>query len=163
MHMLAGLSDGGGGDTYATEIRAASQPAQRGFRLPQLSADPRQWVKSTWNTSTTLLGGATRALGGAVGIVDGLLWSTPTSLVGSVATMRRYAAAVVNAGPFIGTKVIRDRLVTPPGWGRLRPVRCWSEGSPEHLLQRSAVTAACPARTRRPISHRAQRPDNGDQ
>jgi diacylglycerol O-acyltransferase len=57
MHMLAGLSDGGEGDTYATEIRAASQPAQRGFRLPQLSADPRQWVKSTWNTSTTLLGG----------------------------------------------------------------------------------------------------------
>ena len=75
MHMLAGLSDGGEGDTYATEIRAASQPAQRGFRLPQLSADPRQC---------------------AVEIVDGLLRSTPTSLVGSVATMRRYAAAEVS-------------------------------------------------------------------
>ena len=44
MHMLAGLSDGGDGDTYATAIRAAKAPAERGFRLPQLSADPRQWV-----------------------------------------------------------------------------------------------------------------------
>jgi diacylglycerol O-acyltransferase len=95
MHMLAGLSDGGEGDTYATEIRAASAPAQRGFRLPQLSADPRQWVESIWNTSTALLGGATRALSGAVEIAGGLLRPTPTSLVGSVATMRRYVAAEV--------------------------------------------------------------------
>jgi len=96
MHMLAGLSDGGEGDTYATEIRAASEPAQRGFRLPQLSADPRQWVKTMWQTSTALLGGATRALGGAVELVDGLLRPTSNSLVGSVATMRRYAAAEVS-------------------------------------------------------------------
>ena len=96
MHMLAGLSDGGEGATYATEIRAASEPAQRGFRLPQLSADPRQWVKTMWQTSTALLGGATRALGGAVELVDGLLRPTSNSLVGSVATMRRYAAAEVS-------------------------------------------------------------------
>ena len=31
-----------------------SQPAQREFRLPQLSADPRQWVKSTWNDWSTI-------------------------------------------------------------------------------------------------------------
>ena len=40
MHMLAGLSDSGEGDTYATAIRAAKEPVQRGFWLPQLSADP---------------------------------------------------------------------------------------------------------------------------
>jgi diacylglycerol O-acyltransferase / wax synthase len=96
MHMLAGLSDGGEGDTYATEIRAASEPAQRGFRLPQLSVDPRQWVDSMWHTSTALLGGATRALSGAIEIAGGLLRPTPTSLVGSVATMRRYVAAEVS-------------------------------------------------------------------
>jgi diacylglycerol O-acyltransferase / wax synthase len=42
------------------------------------------------------VGRATRALSGAVEIVDGLLRSTPTSLVGSVTTMRRYAAAEVS-------------------------------------------------------------------
>jgi diacylglycerol O-acyltransferase len=96
MHMLAGLSDGGEGDTYATEIRAASEPAQHEFRSPALSADPREWFKSIWNTSTTLVGSAARALNGAYEIVDGMLRTTPTSLVGSVATMRRYAVAEVS-------------------------------------------------------------------
>jgi diacylglycerol O-acyltransferase len=96
MHMLAGLSDGGEGDTYATEIRAASEPALHEFRSPALSADPREWFKSIWNTSTTLVGSAARALNGAYEIVDGMLRTTPTSLVGSVATMRRYAVAEVS-------------------------------------------------------------------
>src|SRR6476660_10292713 len=69
MHMLAGLSDSGEGDTYATAIRAAKEPVQRGFWLPQLSADPRQWVGSMWHTSTALVDGARRALGGTVEIL----------------------------------------------------------------------------------------------
>ena len=96
MHMLAGLSDGGEGASYATEIRAANEPAQHGFRLPLPSADPRRWIRNIWHTSTALVGGATNALNGAVEIVDGLLRPTPTSLVGSVATMRRYAVAEVS-------------------------------------------------------------------
>jgi diacylglycerol O-acyltransferase len=96
MHMLAGLSDGGEGDTYATAIRAAKQPVQRGFRFPQLSADPRQWVGSVWHTSTALVDGARGALEGTVEILGGLLRPAPTSLVGSVTAMRRYAAAEVS-------------------------------------------------------------------
>src|SRR6476646_8743321 len=96
MHMLAGLSDSGEGDTYATAIRAAKEPVQRGFWLPQLSADPRQWVGSMWHTSTALVDGARRALGGTVEILGGLLRPSPTSLVGPVTAMRRYAAAEVS-------------------------------------------------------------------
>ncbi len=97
MHMLAGLSDSGEGDTYATEIRAAKEPTRRGFWLPQLSADPRQWVETMWHTSTALAGGARRALGGTVEILDGLLRPAPTSLVGPVSALRRFAAAEVSS------------------------------------------------------------------
>lgn len=96
MHMLAGLSDSGEGDTYATEIRAAGSTAQRRFRLPQLSPDPRQWVGTLWRTSTGLVGAAARGVGGAAEIVGGLLRPSPTSLVGSVSTMRRFAGAEVS-------------------------------------------------------------------
>src|SRR5690242_9108609 len=58
MHMLAGLSDSGDGDTYATAIRAAKAPAESAFRLPRLSVDPRQWVGGMWHTSTALVDGA---------------------------------------------------------------------------------------------------------
>lgn len=96
MHMLAGLSDSGEGGTYATEIRAAKEPVRRAFRLPALSADPRQWVGSMWHTSTALAGGARRALGGTVDILGGLLRPAPTSLVGPVSAWRRYAAVEVS-------------------------------------------------------------------
>ena len=85
MHMLAGLNDGGEGETYATQIRAArEQPAQRRFGLPGLSPDPRKWV-----------GDAARTVSGLVEIFGGLLRSSPTSLVGSVAAKRRYTAVEV--------------------------------------------------------------------
>ncbi|KUI30353.1 diacylglycerol O-acyltransferase [Mycobacterium sp. IS-1742] len=96
MHMLAGLSDNGDGDTYATEIRAAGEAAQRGFGLPQLGLDPRRWAGMLWRTSTGLVGAAARGVGGAAEIIGGLLRPTPTSLVGSVSTMRRFAGAEVS-------------------------------------------------------------------
>ena len=96
MHMLAGLSDSGEGDTYATAIRAAKEPVRRGLWLPELSADPRQWIGNIWHTSTVLAGGARRALAGTVGILGGLLRPAPTSLVGPVTAMRRYATAEVS-------------------------------------------------------------------
>jgi len=96
MHMLAGMNDGGEEDTYATDIRAAHKPARR-FGLPQFSPDPRKWVSGAWQRSTSLVGDASRALGGTVEILGGLLRPPPTSsLVGPVATMRRYAAAEVS-------------------------------------------------------------------
>ena len=97
MHMLAGLSDSGDGDTYATAIRAAKAPAESAFRLPQLSADPRHWLGGMWHTSTALVDGARRALGGTVEILGGLLRPASTSsLVGPVTALRRYAAAEVS-------------------------------------------------------------------
>lgn len=86
MHMLAGLNDGGEGETYATEIRAAhEQPAPRRFGLPTISPDPRKWM-----------GGAVRTVNGLVEIFGGLLRFNATSLVGPVATMRRYTAVEVS-------------------------------------------------------------------
>ena len=96
MHMLAGLSDSGDGDTYATAIRAARAPAEGGFRLPQLSTDSRRWLGGMWHTSTALVDGARRAVGGTVEILDGLLRPASTSLVGPVTKLRRYAAAEVS-------------------------------------------------------------------
>jgi diacylglycerol O-acyltransferase len=96
MHMLAGLSDSGDGDTYATAIRAAQVPAESAFRLPQLSVDPRQWVGSVWRTSTAFVDGARRALGGTVEILGGMLRPASSSLVGPVTALRRYAAAEVS-------------------------------------------------------------------
>ena len=96
VHMLAGMNDGGEDETYATEIRAAHEPPSRGLRLPQFSPDPRKWVSGAWQQTTSLVGGATRALEGTAEILGGLLLPPPaSSLVGPVATMRRYAAAEV--------------------------------------------------------------------
>ncbi len=96
MHMLSGMNDGGEDQTYATEIRAAHEPQSPRFRLPQFSPDPRKWVSGAWQQTTSLVGDATRALEGTVEILGGLLRPPPvSSLVGPVATMRRYAAAEV--------------------------------------------------------------------
>jgi diacylglycerol O-acyltransferase len=97
MYMLTGMNDASEHETYATEIRAAHEPPSRRFALPQLSLDPRKWVSGGWQQTTSLVGGAARAVGGTVEILDGLLRPPPSSsLVGSVATMRRYAAAEVS-------------------------------------------------------------------
>ena len=40
-----GLSDGGEGDTFATEIRAATEPPKKLFRLPNVSLNPLDWAK----------------------------------------------------------------------------------------------------------------------
>ena len=97
MHMLAGMNDGGEDDTYADQIRAAKEPAPRRFGLPPLRPDPREWVSGAWHTSAAMLNNATRAFGGAIEIIGGLLRPAPTSsLVGPVARMRRYAAAEVS-------------------------------------------------------------------
>ncbi|HUL99752.1 MAG TPA: wax ester/triacylglycerol synthase family O-acyltransferase [Mycobacterium sp.] len=93
MHMLVG----GEYDTYATEIRAAKEPAPRRLGLPQFNPDPRTWVGGAWRRSTALASGAARAMEGTIEILSGLLRPAPaSSLVGPVATMRRYAAAEVS-------------------------------------------------------------------
>lgn len=98
MHMFAGLSDGGEGDTFATKIRAANEPPDKPpFRLPSVSLNPLDWASGAWHLATTATSAAALAVQGAVEITDGLLNpAAETSLNGPVTTMRRYSAARVS-------------------------------------------------------------------
>ncbi|MET0992573.1 MAG: wax ester/triacylglycerol synthase family O-acyltransferase [Mycobacterium sp.] len=96
MHMLSGLSDGGEGETFVTEIRAANAPAEQSFRLPKPSLNPLNWVRGAWHAATAVTSAATLAVEGAAEIVDGLLRPAATSsLTGPVTTMRCYSAVQV--------------------------------------------------------------------
>ena len=96
MHMLAGMSDGGAGDTFATEIRAAHEQPRKAVRLPRPSLNPLEWVSGAWNAANTVTNSAALAVEGAVEIAGGLLRpAAASSLVGPVTTMRRYSAAQV--------------------------------------------------------------------
>ena len=96
MHMLSGLSDGGEGDTFVTEIRAAGKPAEPSFRLPMPSINPLDWVRGAWHAAAAVTSAATLAVGGTLELADGLLRpGTASSLTGPVSTMRRYSAVQV--------------------------------------------------------------------
>lgn len=59
--------------------------------------NPADWVGKAWRISTGLPAAAMQAVLGAAGIVTGLLRpAAPTSLTGSVTSMRRYATAEVS-------------------------------------------------------------------
>ncbi|OBI76192.1 wax ester/triacylglycerol synthase family O-acyltransferase [Mycobacterium sp. E740] len=96
-HLLTQLCDGRGGETFATDIRAAHAPAPRGLRLPTLSLNPVDWMTSAWRTSRGVTSATTQALQGAVEIAGGLLRPAATSsLTGPVTDMRRYASVEVS-------------------------------------------------------------------
>ncbi|MDN4516972.1 wax ester/triacylglycerol synthase family O-acyltransferase [Mycolicibacterium austroafricanum] len=96
MHLLAGLSDGGEGETYAGAIRAAHERPQNGFSLPALTLNPLRWAHIAWNTASALTATAAMTIGGAVEIVDSLVRpGSSSSLNGPVTTMRRYSAVQV--------------------------------------------------------------------
>ena len=96
LHIFAGLFDDGDRDTFATNIRAANEPAPQGIRRPQLSLNPLDWVGGMWHASGAVSTAAARALGVAVEITGGLLHPSPaSSLTGPVTNMRRYSAARV--------------------------------------------------------------------
>ncbi|OSC43218.1 WS/DGAT/MGAT family O-acyltransferase [Mycobacterium decipiens] len=94
-HVLAGLSDEGVGDSFASNIHAAreseSPSAQRGgFRINPISA-----LGGVWNASTTIAAGVVRAAQGAGEIAAGLLSPAASSLTGPISDLRRYSAARV--------------------------------------------------------------------
>ncbi|KUH86218.1 MULTISPECIES: wax ester/triacylglycerol synthase family O-acyltransferase [unclassified Mycobacterium] len=98
-HLLTGLCDDHGGETFATAIRAAHAPAPGGLRLPALSLNPFDWVASAWRTSRGVTSAAGQALQGAVEIAGGLLRpAASSSLTGPVTNMRRYASVEVSLG-----------------------------------------------------------------
>ena len=94
--MLAKLSDGGGGDTFATSIRAAKESDKPTPRLPSIGINPKAWLGGILRTAATAANAAEHAAMGVAELAAGLLSAPPeSSLTGPVTTMRRYAAARV--------------------------------------------------------------------
>ncbi|AGZ49484.1 WS/DGAT/MGAT family O-acyltransferase [Mycobacterium kansasii] len=94
--MLARFNDGGGGDSFATDIRAAKEPDRHGFGLPKISLNPLSWAGGMVRGA---LGAATvveHVAVGAAELAGSLLSPAPdSSLHGRVTAMRRYHAARV--------------------------------------------------------------------
>lgn len=96
-HMLARLCDDGAHATFASEIRAAHEPASSGPRLPALTLNPIDWVAGTWRTSLGMTAAAAHAVQGAAELAGGLLRpAAASSLTGPVTNMRRYATVEVS-------------------------------------------------------------------
>ena len=94
--MLAKLSDDGGGDTFAKNIRAAKEPDRPALRPPPMSMNPLTWLGGVWRTAVAAATGAEHAAVGVAELTGSLLNPPPeSSLTGPVSTMRRYSAARV--------------------------------------------------------------------
>jgi len=94
--MLAKFSDDGGGDSFATHIRAAKESARPGRTLPQMNMNPLSWVSGIGRTALAAAAAAGHAAVGAAELTASLFTPGPeSSLNGSVTTMRRFCAARV--------------------------------------------------------------------
>jgi diacylglycerol O-acyltransferase len=96
MHMLSQLTDGGAGDSFATDIRAAKEGSGQ-KNSPKIGLNPLNWARSGWRLAAAATTSAELAFGGALRIAGGILSPADGSpLIGSVTTMRRYSAARVS-------------------------------------------------------------------
>ncbi|MGW0161515.1 wax ester/triacylglycerol synthase family O-acyltransferase [Mycobacterium sp. NPDC003323] len=96
MHMLAGLSDGGEGETYVGAIRAARIADDTRQPGALLTLNPLRWARTIWDTASAASTAAALTIGGTVQIIDSLLRAGPkNTLNGPVTTMRRYSAVRV--------------------------------------------------------------------
>jgi WS/DGAT/MGAT family acyltransferase len=94
--MLAKFSDDGGGDTFATDLRAAKEPDRRWFGLPKLSLNPLSWASGIARTACSAAVAVEHVAVGAAELTASLLNPAPeTSLSGSVTSMRRFSVARV--------------------------------------------------------------------
>ena len=94
--MLAKFSDEGGGATFASDIRGATQPVRHGLGLPTVGLNPVSWMRGIGRTALAAASAAERAAVGAAELTASLLRPAPdSSLNGPVTTMRRYGAARV--------------------------------------------------------------------
>ncbi len=100
MHLFAGLSDDGGeGETFATEIRAAKDSTDHRGRFAGVSLNPLDWASGLWQTAVGVTNAASLAVEGVIEITGGLLRpaSPPSSLAGPpLRKMRGYSAARVS-------------------------------------------------------------------
>jgi diacylglycerol O-acyltransferase / wax synthase len=95
--MLAKFSDDdGGGDTFATDIRAANEPVRHGLALPKVSLNPLSWVSGIVRSAFAAADAAEHVAVGAAELTASLLSPAPdSSLNGPVTSMRRYSVARV--------------------------------------------------------------------
>ncbi len=94
--MMAKFSDEGGGESFATEIRAAKEPERHWLGLPKLSLNPMTWVSGIARGAVGAAYAVEHAALGAAELTASMLTAAPeTSLSGSVTTRRRYRAARV--------------------------------------------------------------------
>ena len=97
MRMLSTMSDGGAGETYASDIRAATEPAPAVDRRTGFSLNPLTWAGDLWGVSEATTNAAAQTAMGAARFAAGLI--TPaagSSLHGSMSNKRRYSAARVS-------------------------------------------------------------------
>ncbi|ETW24765.1 WS/DGAT/MGAT family O-acyltransferase [Mycobacterium gastri] len=94
--MLAKFNDGGGGDTFATDIRAAKEPDRHGFGLPKVGLNPVNWLSGMVRGALDAAAAVEHVAVGAAELAGSLLNPAPeSSLHGPVTAMRRYHAARV--------------------------------------------------------------------
>lgn len=94
--MLGRFSDDGGGNTFATDIRAAKEPGRPGVSLPKVSLNPLSWVTGLARSVFTAAATAEHVAVGAAELTASLFSPGPdSSLNGPVTTMRRFSAARV--------------------------------------------------------------------
>ncbi|MBI3693175.1 MAG: wax ester/triacylglycerol synthase family O-acyltransferase, partial [Mycolicibacterium aromaticivorans] len=97
MHLFAGLSDDGEGETFATEIRAAKDSTDHHGRFAGVSLNPLDWASGMWQTAVGVTNAASLAVEGVIEITGGLLRpASPSSLAGPIRKMRGYSAARVS-------------------------------------------------------------------
>ncbi|HEU4360063.1 MAG TPA: wax ester/triacylglycerol synthase family O-acyltransferase [Mycobacterium sp.] len=96
-HMLTGLCDNQVVASFASQIRAAHEPASSKLKLTVPNVNPLSWMGGLWNASTTMGSAALHAARGAAELSIGLMRPTATSsLNGSMTAMRRFSAARVS-------------------------------------------------------------------
>jgi WS/DGAT/MGAT family acyltransferase len=94
--LLAKLSDVGGGDTSAQNIRATKEPDRPALHFLPIAMNPLSWLGDMWRTAVATASVAEHAAVGVAELTAGLMSSPPkSSLTGPVTTMRRYSAARV--------------------------------------------------------------------
>lgn len=97
MHLFAGLSDDGEGETFATEIRAAKDSTDHRGGFAGVSLNPLDWASGMWQTAVGVTNAASLAVEGVIEIAGGLLRpASPSSLAGPLRKMRGYSAARVS-------------------------------------------------------------------
>ena len=109
--MLAKLSDGGAGETFASSIRAAKGSGDSILGLLRPRLNPLNWMGDIWRATLAATSAAEHAVVGAAELTAHVLTAAPeSSLNGPVTKMRRFSAARVDLA--VMKQVCRDFDVT---------------------------------------------------